>query len=238
MRLLLKLSGEALAGPDGDPIHTAGVAGLVQEIRELVASGGQLAVVLGGGNLLRGASLAQQGVDRISADHMGMLATIMNGIAFRDALQRGGVRAALFAAVAIPTVAPGFSRDAAVAALERGEVAVLAGGTGNPLFTTDTAATLRAIEIGADRVLKATKVDGIYTADPNKHADATRFDHLSYDEVIARQLEVMDLSAFSLCRDHDLPIVVFDMATPGALTKISNGAKVGTLVDGNPNDPS
>ena len=232
MRLLLKLSGEALSGADGDPVDTSGVADLVKEIGDLVRSGGQLAVVLGGGNLLRGASLARQGMDRISADHMGMLATIMNGIAFRDALLRGGVPAALFAAVQIPTVAPGFSRDAAVAAMERGEVAVLAGGTGNPLFTTDTASCLRAIELGADRVLKATKVDGIYSADPLKDPDAERFDSLSYDEVIDRKLEVMDLAAFTLCRDHDLPIVVFDMAAPGALTQISNGAKVGTLVDG------
>ena len=232
MRLLLKLSGEALSGADGDPVDTSGVAGLVKEIGDLVNSGGQLAVVLGGGNLLRGASLARQGMDRISADHMGMLATIMNGIAFRDALLRGGVPAALFAAVQVPTVAPGFSRDAAVAAMERGEVAVLAGGTGNPLFTTDTASCLRAIELGADRVLKATKVDGIYSADPMKDPDAERFDSLSYDEVIDRKLEVMDLAAFTLCRDHDLPIVVFDMAAPGALTQISNGAKVGTLVDG------
>ena len=230
MRLLLKLSGEALASPTGGAIDPRVVQSITAEIASFVAAGGQLAIVLGGGNLLRGAVLAQSGVDRITADHMGMLATIMNGLAFRDVLLRQGVPASLFSAVAIPGVAPGYSRDQAVESLEAGRVTILAGGTGNPLFTTDTAACLRAIEICADGVLKATKVDGIYSADPKKHPDAVRYPELDFHQVLREELEVMDLSAICLCRDHDLPIVVFDMHLSGALARIARGEKIGSIV--------
>lgn len=230
MRLLLKLSGEALASPDGGAIDPALLAGLAAEIAAFVAAGGQLGIVLGGGNLLRGATLAKSGVDRITADHMGMLATIMNGLACRDILLRESVPTTLFSSVAIAGLATGYSRDAAVAELEAGRVVILAGGTGNPLFTTDTAACLRAIEIGADGVLKATKVDGIYSADPKKDPAAVRFDELDYQRVLTDELGVMDLTAICLCRDHGLPIVVYDMHANGALARIARGERIGTIV--------
>lgn len=231
-RVLLKLSGEALASGEagGFGIDPKILSELAGEIGSLLAAGGQLAVVLGGGNLFRGAALSAAGMDRITGDHMGMLATIMNGLAFRDLLRRRGIGAELYSALPVPGVAEKFDRDAAVAALEAGRVAILVGGTGNPLFTTDTAACLRAIEVGAQAVLKATKVDGVYTADPFIDPDAQRFDTLTYDETLSRQLGVMDLTAICLCRDHDMPVVVFDMNTKGALTAIINGDKVGTRI--------
>lgn len=232
-RVLLKLSGEALApGPEagGFGIDPEILNELATEIGGLVQAGGQLGVVLGGGNLFRGAALQAAGVDRVTGDHMGMLATLMNGLAFRDLLLRRGIVAALFSALPVPGVAAGFSRDGAVAALDAGEVAIFAGGTGNPFFTTDTAACLRAIEVNADAVLKATKVDGVYSADPFKDPDATRFETLSYDQTLELQLGVMDLTAICLCRDHDMPVVVFDMRAKGALTAIINGDKVGTRI--------
>lgn len=229
-RLLLKLSGEAL-GAGGSGIDPQCLQAMAVEIRALLRDGGQLAVVLGGGNLLRGAALQASGMDRVTADHMGMLATVINGLAFRDLLKRNGVPAEIFSALPIAGVAPGFDRDRAVAALELGSVAICVAGTGNPFFTTDTAACLRAIEVGAAMVLKATKVDGVYTADPLLDPTATRFERLSFDEVLERQLGVMDLTAICLCRDHDLPLVVFDMNTKGALTAIVKGDKVGTRVE-------
>ena len=232
-RVLLKLSGEALS-PGGDAggfgIDPEILDQMAAEIGALVAAGGQLAVVLGGGNLFRGAALQAAGMDRVTGDHMGMLATIMNGLAFRDLLERRGIDAALFSALPVPGVAQGFARDEAVAALEAGKVVVLTAGTGNPFFTTDTAACLRAVEVGADAVLKATKVDGVYTADPLKDPSATRFESLTYDETLNLQLGVMDLTAICLCRDHHMPVVVFDMRTKGALTAIINGDKVGTRI--------
>lgn len=232
-RVLLKLSGEALS-PGGESggfgIDPGILEEMAAEIGALMAAGGQLAVVLGGGNLFRGAELQAAGMDRVTGDHMGMLATIMNGLAFRDLLERRGIAAALFSALPVPGVVDGFSRDEAVAALESGKVVVLTAGTGNPFFTTDTAACLRAIETGADAVLKATKVDGVYTADPFKDPSARRFETLTYDETLNLQLGVMDLTAICLCRDHDMPVVVFDMRTKGALTAIINGDKVGTRI--------
>ena len=235
-RVLLKLSGEALA-----PVGSAPGAGfgidpevlkhLALEIQGLIQAGGQLAVVLGGGNLFRGAALQAAGMDRVTGDHMGMLATIMNGLAFQDLLTRQGVKAKLFSALPVPGVAVGFSRDHAVAALEAGEVVIFVAGTGNPFFTTDTAACLRAIEVEADAVLKATKVDGVYSADPLVDPTAERFETLTYDDTLARQLGVMDLTAICLCRDHDMPVVVYDMNTKGALTAIINGDKVGTRIN-------
>lgn len=230
-RFVLKLSGEALAPEAGGfGIDPQTLDDMAAEIGRLRAAGGQLAVVLGGGNLFRGAALQAAGMDRVTGDHMGMLATIMNGLAFRDLLKRRGVTASLFSALPVPGVANGFSRDAAVAALERGEVAIFVAGTGNPFFTTDTAACLRAIEMQADAVLKATKVDGVYTSDPFQDPDAERFDSLTFDQTLDLQLGVMDLTAICLCRDHDMPIVVFDMHTKGALTAIINGDKVGTRI--------
>ena len=230
-RFVLKLSGEALApAAGGFGIDPQTLDHMAAEIGSLRAAGGQLAVVLGGGNLFRGAALQAAGMDRVTGDHMGMLATIMNGLAFRDLLKRRGVTASLFSALPVPGVVNGFSRDAAVAALERGEVAIFVAGTGNPFFTTDTAACLRAIEMQADAVLKATKVDGVYTSDPLQDPKAERFDSLTFDQTLDLQLGVMDLTAICLCRDHDMPIVVFDMHTKGALTAIINGDKVGTRI--------
>lgn len=229
-RLLLKLSGEALGGADGSGIEPSSVTALCAELAAFVAAGGQLGIVVGGGNLLRGASLAEAGIERIAADHMGMLATVMNGIAMGSMLRQQGLDTAVFASVAIPGVATGFSRDAALRALAAGQVCLFTGGTGNPLFTTDTAACLRAIEIDADLVLKATKVDGVYSADPKVDPNATRYERLSYAEVLDQQLGVMDLPAICLCQEHQMPLVVFDMAHRGALTGIMQGQSIGTRI--------
>jgi uridylate kinase len=203
---------------------------VLSQIPSFISSGGQLGIVLGGGNLLRGATLSASGIDRITADQMGMLATIMNGLACRDVLLQLGVPAVVYAATGIQGVAPAYSRDDVLADLEAGRVAILAGGTGNPLFTTDTAACLRAVEIRADAVLKATKVDGIYSADPKKHAGAVRYPELDYARVLREELGVMDLPAICLCRDHGLPIVVFDMHEPDALRRLACGESIGTIV--------
>jgi uridylate kinase len=229
-RVLLKLSGEALAGEAGFGVDPAVVARLSADIATVRNAGVEIALVLGGGNLFRGAALQAAGLGRVTGDQMGMLATVMNGLAFRDLLRQAGVSAALYSAIELPGVAERFHRDNAVAALAQGEVAVLVAGTGNPFFTTDTAACLRGIEIDADVVLKATKVDGVYTADPLRDATARRFDELSYDEVLARDLQVMDLTAICLCRDHGMPLVVFDMQAEGALIRLVNGEKVGTRI--------
>lgn len=186
--------------------------------------------MLGGGNLFRGAALQQAGLDRVTGDQMGMLATVMNGLAFRDLLSQAGLTAMVYSAIELPGVADRFHRDKALLDLAEGRVAIFVAGTGNPFFTTDTAACLRGIEIGADAVLKATKVDGVYSADPFLDANAERFDALTYEEVLARDLRVMDLTAICLCRDHGMPIVVFDMQSEGALTRLVKGEKVGTVV--------
>ncbi len=225
MRLLLKLSGEALGSPAGGAIDPVLLREIGGQTATFVRSGGQLGIVLGGGNLLRGATLATHGIDRITADQMGMLATIINGLACRDILLQLGITTAIYSAVGIPGVAPACSRDAAVADLAASKVVILAGGTGNPLFTTDTAACLRAIEIGADAVLKATKVDGIYSADPKKDPKAVRFPELDYARVLRDELGVMDLTAICLCRDHGLPIVVLTCRSPrhyAALRQVKN----------------
>ena len=229
-RLLLKLSGEALATGSAGGIDAAAVARLAGEIAEARANGAELAVVLGGGNLLRGAQLAAAGLDRVTADQMGMLATCMNGLALRHALARDGIPAQAWSGLAVPGVLPAYDVAAVRAALDRQEVAVLTGGTGNPFFTTDTAACLRGLELGAEGVLKATKVDGVYTADPLTDAQAVRFDELDFDEALRRGLRVMDATALCLCRDHALPVVVFDMNAPRALTRIACGDKVGTRI--------
>ena len=230
-RLLLKLSGEALAGSEGFGIDPAVLTRLAIEIRELVRNGGQLGVVLGAGNLMRGATLERAGMDRVTADHMGMLATVMNALAFRELLVQNEQPAEVFSAFAVDGIVRAYCRDEAVAALDAGQVAIFAGGTGNPLFTTDTAACLRGIEIRADAVLKATKVDGIYSSDPQLDPNAERYDTLTYQQVLEQELGVMDLPAICLCRDHRMPLVVFDMNAPGALTALVRGDKVGTRID-------
>lgn len=229
-RLLLKVSGEALAGQPGFGIDSGVLERVCRELREAHQRGAELALVCGGGNLLRGAALAEAGMDRVVADQMGMLATCMNGLAIGDALARMAVPARLFSAVSVAGFLPAYNVRRARAALGNGEVVILAGGTGNPLFSTDTAACLRAVELGADCVLKATKVDGVYSADPLQDAAAERFDAISFDDVLKRGLGVMDLSAICLCRDHDMPVVVFDLGAHGALTRLVKGEKVGTRI--------
>ena len=229
-RILLKLSGEALMGPDSFGYHADTMAGFVGQIREVMALGVQVGIVVGGGNLFRGATGALSGMNRASADSMGMLATVMNALAFRDALQQAGVDARVQTAVHIAHVGEDFDRDAAVRHLEAGRVVIFGGGTGNPFFTTDTAAALRAAEIGADLLLKATKVDGVYTADPKKDANARRYETLSFDEAIAKNLAVLDTAAFALCREQNLNLVVFNVFKPGALRRVVMGEDEGTRV--------
>lgn len=231
-RLLLKLSGEALGGvsPNGESgfgIEPAILRRMGEDIRELVELGVELALVLGGGNLFRGQHLAASGMDRVVGDRMGMLATVMNSLALGDFLTQAGVSNHVYSSVAIAGIADGYHRDRVRADMARGEVAILSGGTGNPFFTTDTAACLRGIELGVDAVLKATNVDGVYDADPKTNADAQKFDAISYDEVLHRELAVMDLTAIILCKENDMPLVVFDMLEPGALVAIANGGSAG-----------
>ncbi|MCB9557114.1 MAG: UMP kinase [Deltaproteobacteria bacterium] len=228
-RVLLKLSGEALEGPGGavDPQTLDRVA---QEVITARQAGAQIAIVIGGGNLFRGLTGAASGMDRTAADTMGMLATVMNCVALQDAFVRAGQAAPVLSAIPVMQVCDPFTRRGAVASLEAGEVVLLAGGTGNPYFTTDTAAALRALEIGAEALLKATKVDGIYDKDPVVHADAKRFAEITYHEVIERQLKVMDLTAVTLCRDNALPLVVFKMTDGGNIGRVLAGEDVGSRV--------
>ena len=229
-RVLLKLSGEALMGDDAFGINRATIMRMTEEVSEVVAMGVQLAIVIGGGNIFRGVAPGAQGMDRATADYMGMMATVMNALALQDALKHRGVDARVQSALNIEQVVEPYIRPKAVRYLEEGKVVVFAAGTGNPFFTTDTAASLRGAEIGAEIVLKATKVDGIYSADPNKDASATRYNRISFDEVINRRLEVMDATAFALCRDQKLPIRVFSINKPGALKRAVSGEDEGTLV--------
>lgn len=229
-RILLKLSGEALMGPEGFGYHAETMAGFVGQIRDVAASGVQVGIVVGGGNLFRGATGALSGMNRASADSMGMLATVMNAVALKDALQQAGVDARVQTAVHIAHLGEDFERDAAMRHLEAGRVVIFGGGTGNPFFTTDTAAALRAAEIGADLLLKATKVDGVYTADPKKDAGATRYHSLSFDEAIEKNLGVLDTAAFALCREQNLNLVVFNVFKPGALKRVVMGEDEGTRV--------
>ena len=229
-RVLLKLSGEALMGDDAFGINRATIMRMTEEVSEVVAMGVQLAIVIGGGNIFRGVAPGAQGMDRATADYMGMMATVMNALALQDALKHRGVDARVQSALNIEQVVEPYIRPKALRYLEEGKVVVFAAGTGNPFFTTDTAASLRGAEIGAEIVLKATKVDGIYSDDPNKDASATRYNRISFDEVINRRLEVMDATAFALCRDQKLPIRVFSINKPGALKRAVSGEDEGTLV--------
>lgn len=229
-RILLKLSGEALLGEEDYGIDPKIIHRIATEIAEVLQSGVQIAVVIGGGNIFRGAGLAQSGIDRVTGDHMGMLATVMNSLALQDALESVGVDARVMSAVSVHDVCEDYIRRRAIRHLEKGRVVVCAGGTGNPFFTTDTAAALRAIEVGADIVLKATKVDGVYTSDPKRNADARRFEELGYDRVIESKLGVMDANAIVLCRDQGMPIRVFNVFEEGNLVRLVKGEPIGTLV--------
>jgi uridylate kinase len=229
-RILLKLSGEALMGEADYGIDPKVIGRLADEIIEVQRAGIQIGVVIGGGNIFRGAGLAAAGMDRVTGDHMGMLATVMNALAMQDAIEKRGGFARVMSALPIHDVAEDFIRRRAIRHIEKGRIVLFAAGIGNPFFTTDSAAALRAVELGADLLLKATKVDGIYTADPAKHADAIRYDHLTYDEVIERKLAVMDTAAIALCRDHRLPMVIYDMTVPGNLMRIMRGEPIGTTV--------
>jgi len=229
-RVLLKLSGEALMGAAGFGVHRPTLDGIAGQVREVVEMGCQIAIVIGGGNLFRGMSAAADSMDRATADYVGMMATVMNALLLQDALRRAGVRARVQSALHVEQVAEPYIRGKAMRYLEEGRVVIFAAGTGNPFFTTDTAAALRGMEMGVDIVLKATKVDGIYTADPKKDPSARRYDRISFDEAISRQLEVMDATAFTLCRDQKLPIKVFSIFRPDGLKRVILGEDEGTLV--------
>ncbi|MGB7904147.1 MAG: UMP kinase [Steroidobacteraceae bacterium] len=229
-RILVKLSGEALMGDADYGIDPAFLRRLASEIRSVQETGTEIGVVVGGGNLFRGAGLARAGMDRVTGDHMGMLATVMNSLALQDALESMNVATRVMSAVRINQVCEDYIRRRAVRHLEKGRVIIFAAGTGNPFFTTDTAASLRAIEIEADLLLKATKVDGIYDADPMLNPAAKRYDRLTYDQVLDQRLNVMDQTSIVLCRDHRLPLRVFNLNDPGALVRAATGGDVGTLV--------
>jgi uridylate kinase len=219
-----------LGGESGQGIDPVVLGHFCEQIKQAVTAGIELGVVLGGGNLFRGAALSQAGMDRVVGDRMGMLATIMNALALGDFLTREGIANQVYAATGIPGVAPTYERDQALENLKQGQVVILSGGTGNPLFTTDTAACLRGIELKADAVLKATNVDGVYSADPKVDPQARRYSTISFDDVLTKQLGVMDLTAMVLCRDHQMPVVVFDVSADGALVAISQGADIGTRI--------
>ena len=229
-RILLKLSGEALLGRENYGIDPEVLARMAREMRQVVDMGIQVGVVIGGGNIFRGQGLARAGMDRVTGDHMGMLATLINSLAFQDALERVDVMARVMSGLQINEVCEDYIRRRAIRHLEKGRVTIFGAGMGNPFFTTDTAASLRAIEIGADILVKATRVDGVYSADPEKNPAAIRYDKLSFDKVIDDRLNVMDTTAIVMCRDNSLPIRVFDMHVPGNLIRLVEGENVGTLI--------
>jgi len=232
-RLLIKLSGGQLAGENGFGISPAVIGRIAREIREVHEMGSQICIVIGGGNVIRGIDAAEQGLDRTSADYMGMLASVINALALQDALEKEGLATRVLSALEIQSVAESYIRRRAVRHLEKGRVVVFAGGTGNPYFTTDTAAVLRAAEVDAEIILMAKQgVDGVYDADPKTHPDAKRYDRLSYDEAIRKNLRVMDQTAIALCRENDLPIIVFDMSSEGNICRVASGEEVGTRVGG------
>jgi len=230
-RFLLKLSGEALMGQNGYGIDVAVVDRLAHDIAEAVAGGYEIAVVVGGGNIFRGLAGAAKGMDRATADYMGMLATVMNALALQNALERTKTSARVLSAIPMPTVCESYVRPKALTHMERGNVVIFAAGTGNPFFTTDTAATLRAIEMDCQAVAKATQVDGVYDSDPKKNPDAKRFDRLSYAEVLSRDLKVMDGAAIALARDNGLPVIVFSIEEPGSLLKVLRGEGRATVIE-------
>ena len=230
-RILLKLSGEALMGDTDYGIEPAVIRRIAEEIHGLSSAGLEIGLVIGGGNIFRGAGLAQGGMDRVTGDHMGMLATVINSLAMQDALEKVGSQCRVMSALKVNQVCEDYIRRRAVRHLEKGRVVIFAAGTGNPFFTTDSAASLRAIEVGAEIMLKATKVDGVYTDDPVRNPDARRYKRLTYQEAIVKKLAVMDTTALVLCRDQGVPIRVFDLHTPGNLGRVAAGEDVGTLVE-------
>lgn len=232
-RILLKMSGEALMGDGVTAISPSVLNRIAKEINEVRELGVQIAIVIGGGNFCRGVTLSEVGINRITGDHMGMVATIMNALALRDAFERSQMSVRILSAVAVGGMVDLFHRRKAIHHLEQGRIVIFAAGTGNPLFTTDSAASLRGIEIDADVVIKATNVDGVYSADPRKNPNAILYKHLTYDEALTKELAVMDLAAFCQCRDYEMPLRVFNIGKPGVLLKVVMGEEVGTLVDGN-----
>jgi uridylate kinase len=229
-RILLKLSGESLMGSKQFGIDNQRLANYAAEIKEIHEQGIEIAIVIGGGNIFRGVQAEEGGMDRTHGDYMGMLATMINSMALQSALEISGLQTRLLSAIEMKAIAEPFIRRRAVRHLEKGRIVIFGAGTGNPFFTTDSAASLRAIEINADVILKGTRVDGIYTADPFKDSSAVKYEHITFDEVYQKGLSVMDLTAFTLCKENNLPIIVFDMDTPGNLKDLLNGKKVGTLV--------
>ena len=229
-RILLKLSGESLMGEKQFGIDNKRINSYAQQIKEIKALGIEIAIVIGGGNIFRGVQAEEGGMDRTHGDYMGMLATMINSMALQSALESNGVMTRLQSAIEMKEIAEPFVRRKAVRHLEKGRVVIFGAGTGNPFFTTDSAASLRAIEINADVILKGTRVDGIYTADPEKDKNATKYNHITFDSVYSKGLNVMDLTAFTLCKENNLPIIVFNMDTPGNLLKLLKGEKIGTLV--------
>lgn len=229
-RILLKLSGEALMGDEAFGIHRGTIERIVTEVAEVAHLGVQVAIVIGGGNLFRGVAGGAVGMDRATADYMGMLATVMNALALGDALERAGVRARVMSAIAIDQVVEPYVRPKALQYLEEGKVVIFAAGTGNPFFTTDTCAALRAAELKCEVILKATKVDGVYTADPKKDPKATRYESLSFAEAISKNLKVMDTAAFALCQEQKIPVIIFNFDAPGNIRRVVKGDSIGTLV--------
>ncbi len=230
-RILLKLSGEALMGGGEFGIDPKVIAGIAADVADVAKAGVQMGLVIGGGNIFRGVSLSAKGMDRATADYMGMLATVMNSLSLQDALERHGLLVRVMSALHINQVCEDYVRRRAIRHLEKGRIVIFAAGTGNPFFTTDTAASLRGVEIGAQLILKATKVDGVYSADPMKDKTATRYTRLTFDEALDRKLAVMDAAAFALCREHNVPLRVFDMHKAGALMRIMRGEDEGTLIE-------
>ncbi|MCX6251040.1 MAG: UMP kinase [Bacteroidetes bacterium] len=229
-RILLKLSGEALMGKQQYGIDQERLAEYAEEIRSVVAGKIEVAIVMGGGNIFRGLQGTGGGIDRVQGDYMGMLATVINSMALQSALEQAGVKSRVLSGIAIEPICEAMSRRKAIGYLEKGEVVIISGGTGNPYFTTDTAAALRAVEIKADAMLKGTRVDGVYSADPEKDKSAVKYDTLTFDEAYEKGLKIMDLTAFTLCKENKLPVVVFNMNVPGTLLRIVNGEKIGTMI--------
>ncbi len=231
-RILLKLSGEALMGDQNFGIQASMLKHYALQIKSILEIGAEVAVVIGGGNIFRGLSAASSGIERVQGDYMGMMATVINGMAIQSALETEGIYTRLISAIEIRQIAEPYIRRRAIRHLEKKRVVIFSAGTGNPYFTTDSAAALRASEIGADVILKGTKVDGIYTADPMKDPSATKYDHISFVEVISKNLNVMDMTAFTMCQENNMPIIVFDINDPENLARIVKGEKIGTLVNG------
>ncbi len=229
-RILLKLSGESLAGERNHGISNQVLNEYARQVAEIVSKGCEAAIVIGGGNIFRGLSGSESGFDRVKGDQMGMLATVINSLAFEGAVIKAGGKAKVFTAVRMEPVGELYNRDKVTEAMKNGIICILSGGTGNPFFTTDTAAALRAVEIGADVLLKGTRVDGVYTADPEKDPEARKFDNISFEEAIERRLKVMDSTAFTMCRENSMPVIVFDMNKPGNLLKVIKGIGIGTLI--------